>query len=326
MRKILTIQLFLLSLLFASCSSDEPILGQGLEPSTREIPVNFNLSTDNEFSELKAMTATTLTIRHLQYFVYNESDGSLVKEIKIVDGDCSRIEDTLPLGKYRIAIIASNNKLTYDESEQSYNSVFPNADVNYNEALFKPYSRDITSEYFYKSFVIEVSTSVVTNTIVLERIIAKLQIVPTDVTSIPANVSMIMFCFEGLLGQQFLFWSQSTTNFWYPAIDPFDRPYSVKLTREELLKVDANNPASVTLFPFKSTKNSTNEAEWNFPIQVVYREGDKLRRRTLKSEYTLERNKILRLTGEVFKTGGMVDGSINVDDEWDSEVIETTFD
>lgn len=327
MKKQLLLSFLSLGLLLSSCSSDEPAFAGGAEPSTRQVPVSFNLSTDKEFSTLKSTSPEDAGIKSLTYLVYKASDGAYVKYKTLYAGkdDLNVVNDTLAEGQYKVIILASQipNQNSYEGNHFLDPDDFIGANKSFDEASY--ISRNIDYDHYSNTFDLNVTNGANVQSVSLKRITAKLEIVPSDVASIPGNIESVTFGIKHITAQSVSF--AKKTYFPYYELNPsqLSTIYIIKKTysRDEFLKLSETNPASIVLFPISSPSSS----ELTFPIEVTFNlAGNQVPwSQTIKKEYILESNKTLRLTGTLFATDGNIDGTITVDSEWNSEVIEGRF-
>lgn len=330
MKKQLLLSFLSLGLLLSSCSSDEPAFAGGTESLTRQVPVSFQVSADKEFSSLKSVSPEDAGVKSILYIVFKASDGSLVKSKGFKAGELSVIKDTLDQGQYKIAIFA----FQMDTSDYPGDlPVIDSKDVPASELSFDKSRLALLFsgfDQFSKIFDFNVNASNSNAyTVTLERITSKLEIVPLDVASIPTDVESVIFHFKDLTDQDYNFSDGAYSNWFYGDLSSQNTYYnfSVKLTRAEFLNLNSNNPASIILFPLSSPSKDIRGVSRNVEVVATFNySGGNSKDQTIKTTYTLDRNKILRLTGNLFPTDGTIDGTITVDNEWDAEIVEDVFD
>jgi len=331
-----------LCLLWASCSSDQPFLDPtgGGTPEAK-IPVTINVVSDSEFSQLRSVSPSDAGVESMFYLVYDEASGDYIKHKLITGEDMGLIKDTLAAGSYRIAFFAATYNMTIDNmlNGGGYDFDFETyrvADVNFSSASYVP-SYGLNEDFFYTDFVLTVSKASAQESVRLERITSKLEIVPTDIASIPDDITDVSFCFKGLEAQFYTFNDKSCNNYYrevsdfypYPGYPKFISNFWVRMTREQLMNVNADNPITLLILPVSSPIINPNYPDHNkeMPITAIFytQPGiDSYPDRVIKTEYTLERNKILRLTGKLF--ADETNSEVSIDDEWDADITEGNFD
>lgn len=330
MKKLFFFPLLCMSLAFVSCSSDEPILNGGsTEPSIRQVAVSFDLSTDKEFSSLKSVAPSLAGVKSMVYLAFRDQDQTNAKFKTFNSGDLSSIKDTLPEGKYTIVILASTaNDFSRKYSSQIDQIRYPN---NSSKTTFENWAHVAYSpnfEIFSKVFELNVVEGVNSQPIVLSRITSKIEIIPEDVSFIPTNVDSVTFHLNGVGAQYYAFKSD---NFGIGALNLLDHPtsleYSKTYTKEELKAVNASNPISLFVYPITSPfKYNAGGDSIGQITATIYKSGSATKDKTLMTTYALDRNKILRLSGNLFVSNPVVDGTVTVDNEWDAKIVEDVFD
>jgi len=320
-----------LCMLWTSCSSDQPFLdptGGGIPEA--KVPVTINVASDNEFSQLKSVSPDDAGVKSLLYLVYDEASGDYIK-YKLIKENLGTIKDTLSQGSYRIAILGMPSVIPDSWFEHGFDfENFPGGNVNFGSSSFMTQG-DGHKEHFYKDFTLNVSGTTVPQSVALERITTKLEIVPTDVALAPADLESITFYLQGLENQVYTFSDKSCSNYvraWssipppYPGYPKYIY-YSTRVTKEQLMKVNADNPITILLLPVSSPATGINGG--TIPLVAMFMSKNTVYKdRVLKTTYTLESNKILRLTGKLFDDESS--SEVSIDDEWDADVVEDNFD
>lgn len=163
------------ALLFFSCQkTDKPDKPEPPD-STQKYPVRFDMSGfDRTITEFGRTDSLPGHISHLYYIVYTEG-RSVVHRLEQTAGDehFGTFYDSLPAGKYRIALLATEtpaNIRDHGLSELPFFLIYPSGDA------------------FYKGIGIDVNGAV--NQIVsLDRIVTKLKLVFTD--SVPYDAKEV---------------------------------------------------------------------------------------------------------------------------------------
>ncbi|MDU1905591.1 MAG: FimB/Mfa2 family fimbrial subunit [Dysgonomonas sp.] len=275
-------------LLLTACSSDQSGGIPDVEiPETKNV-ITINIGTDNNFQEIrsteKRASLEEAGIIDLFYLVYNGNDGKNIKSRRYSGEDISNIKDTLPDGKYKIAIIATTTDYAFEPEPywyEDFSRVFMPIGV-----MWKP------TDYFYNHIDLDINQTTKDINISLERQTSKIEIIPTDINSIPNDVEAIIFRLKGLDFFEFKFSEKIVQNF-----RKSESAHSTiqKISREEFLTVSKDNPitnlvmalGAQTEFPLEAAFIKTGEKE---PSAFV----------TLRQTYNFEKNKIYRFTGELF--------------------------
>ncbi|MDU1905590.1 MAG: FimB/Mfa2 family fimbrial subunit [Dysgonomonas sp.] len=317
------------ALLLSSCSSDQPGLMPDIDPtpSSKDRIISIDLSGVKEFTEVRAggtpKSLLEAGVKHVHYFVFNEADGKAVKYREYYKEGNVTIKDTLPDGKYRIALVASNYEdkiilgagIGYDFissatllPRSTYNRI---SEWNYNEFFLAYFNPSQNLEFFYNDFVLDVNSNTETSTIVLERITNKVEIIPTDIDLMPNWVEEVSFSVYYASYQHFRFKTRKADiNEYIAVVMPV-----ATLTKDEFKLVNENNP-------IVSTWLAVGE-QTEFPIRVSISGGSN-RDFVIKQSYNLQPNQILRLKGKLFSQD-VENGEIVVDTEW-GETTEENFD
>jgi|GEM_PF-1427948 len=321
------------TLLLSSCSSDQPGLIPDIElpPISKDRIISIDLKGVKEFSEVRAGTdsksLSEAGVKYVHYFVFNEADGKALKYREYNKEGNVTIKDTLPDGKYRIALLASNYDgvfdlgagLVYDFFSSSANlpraSFDPTHAWNYNEFFLAYMNRGNNVEFFYNDFVLDVNDNTNINAVVLERITNKIEIIPTDIDLMPNWVEKVSFTMWGLEYQQFHFKTRKANISNVPHLGM----YIAIVTADELKLVNENNPIVATCLAVGE------QTEHPISVSIRGEEGSgKDKSFTIKEAYNLQPNQILRLKGKLFSQD-VESGEIVVDTEW-GETTEENFD
>lgn len=333
-------KLFLLTLIgsmfLASCSSEEP-LSNAIDASTTKVPVTINVTSNNEFDQLRNTTPGDAGVKSIMYVVYDEKSGDYIKHKLFKDKDLSVIKDTLSAGTYRILMLGASYEMVtdYDPGIGSGDMFdfesFPGVNENFSKASFIRQTGG-DDEFFSKDFVLNVSANTAPQSAVLERISAKVEIIPTDIAAVPADLDYISIYFRNLETQSYTFSSQNCINHGKtpPIPDISLHPieyihFSKIMTRDQLMKITKDNPITLLILPLSSPLLTNINLNVPITVSLVNKStGTIYEQRFLKTEYTLESNKVLRLKGNLFTSG--TSNGVSIDDEWDSEIVEENFD
>lgn len=312
-----------ITFLLSSCSSDDDYTTIP-EPEKETQVVSIKVSGVEEFTEvrsgLKSATLKDAGIKHIHYFVYNKADGSFVKQKNFFDKGNLVINDTLSVGKYNIFVFASN--YTGKEYETGYEFYYTSSSVvkhTYSQNSLLYFNPSSNLDFFYSDSELSLEAGVTpeSKVMTLDRITSKVEIIPLDANKAPAEVVSVFFSVNKLDAQIFQFKTGKVTFSSSPSTG--GRWFSKALSRAELLKINDKNPITATFL--------AGGAQKDFPIIVGFDKtgsGGYSNHITIKSAYTLERNKVLRLSGNIFTHTPQI-GGINVDNEW-GEVVGGSFD
>jgi len=328
--KKLTFLAAAVSFLLASCSSDEP-LSNPIDSSAKGVPVKINVTSDNEFNELRSVSPEDAGVKTMLYIVYDEATGDYVKHKSIFINGQTTIEDNLSAGTYRIAIMAATDILPEINGNKNVyvKSYFSEADQNFNSASFCINDAVGNIDYFYQDFVLNVENTSIEQPAVLKRITTKLEIIPLDAANMPDDIQSVHVKLDWLGQQVFNFKDKTYLNkfernpegggrMWGFLTQSYDKQQLIELTQE--------NPISLTLFPYSSPMPYTGDEGNSFIyITAEFVKHNETIDRILKSVYQLESNKVLRLTGNLFDDALGSDTEVSIDDEWE-EVVEDNFD
>lgn len=304
MKKTLTF-LSLVVLLFSSCSSDDsPLLApEVINPTLQEVTFKIK-GFDVGYEEMTLVRSVDLPkIEELYYYVFSQSDNKLVKR-KHLSGEnvLDELQDTLPLGKYYISILASESlpKTGDPFYKDEYYDTF--MDSGYDEAfIISPFG--VNS--FYKTFSFTVGVEPVVKSLILNRVNGRCDIIIEDAALIPEEIESITFEIKGLGGQMFYLKKmikESVT--FHPNGATAFRVLTV--SREQILASSLKNPLS--FYALGYTAFGAKETD-GLPIYmfVKYKDGqgvngDDARIRYLTHNLKIYRNKITRLSGKLFDT------------------------
>jgi hypothetical protein len=298
--------------IFSSCSEDFDI---SLDNYNTGEPIVINIQ--GEFTEkrstLKNGSISETGVNDMFYLVYNTS-GTLVKKKRFTGDNLSAIKDTLPKGNYKIAILAGIVTPPYAFEP------WPYLVENFN-TVFMPLGVS-GADIFYNHIDIDLNVTGQEIDMVLERQTSKLEIIPTDVNAIPADVESVIFRFKNVDFVEFQFSLKEVNKI----IERYTSTARiVQITREDFLSVSESNPIS-SIIP--ALGNQT-----EYPIQVGFvKTGETWPTAfmDLKQSYDLQKNKILRLRGSLFNRepypGVGIEPGVVIDLDWNAEIVKLPFD
>lgn len=149
--------------------------------------------TEEAGASLSAVTRSNAGVYTRLNFVVFDDDGERVDQInqEVGDDDFGEAHFTLPLGTYRLALVAHSakgnptvNKRTYDNDGQ----------VKKHESISFTNDKGFT-DTFFDSQLVEIGEDAVTVPFDLKRVVSMVRFVPTDV--IPAQTDSIRIYYEG---------------------------------------------------------------------------------------------------------------------------------
>ncbi len=318
MKKIL---FYLVSALFMSsffsCSQDSESF---IEPTSavKMQEVAFDLK-ENGFDQVNLRTTplSGTNLKSLHYLVYG-SDGLLVKTKKFFGGGISDVKDTLAFGNYKVVFIATD-AVKFDEN------FMPDFHPIYNSAYIRKYMGMGQSRYdndvFFAQFDLNVGTSTVKKETVLSRIVGKVEVLPLDIQNTPKNLlSINLYVFEGF-PNHFYFDGERTV--WEGNFQGLTT-CSPKYNREDFMKINAQNPILFTGFPAKIQSLGPNKGYYLAALYYLKDSPNIGRTIILKRSFDIEKNKTLKLSGNLF-SGTLNTDDIQVNNEWGA-TIENSFD
>lgn len=300
---------------FFSCSQDSEISNLEPAPSVKMQEVVFELQ-GNEFEQVNVRSTSLINadIKSLHYAVYN-GDGRRVKYKGFLDGNISEIKDTLPSGNYTVVFIATNA----DNFEANFSNGF---NVQYSDGYIRMVIEDTRTKFnndvFFTQFDFTVGNSVVKKETVLSRVVGKVEVLPLDIQNTPSDLlSVQLYVSEGFPNH---FYFKDMKTVWQGERYTLAM-CSPKYTREDFLNISEQNPIVFTGFPAKVESNSIYYLAALYYLRDTPNVGRTI---ILKRGYEIERNKTLRLSGNLF-TGVVTNGGVEVDTEWGA-VLEESFD
>jgi len=290
MKKLAYLLLLSISLFSCSKSSDQ-------EPKEEQLyDVSFNVSVFNqEVVDLKATQALSGVVTYLHYFVLDQG-GEIIyyTEYKHTDDDFGTIKDKLPEGDYQIVFIGMHETITEEELDGIY--------------LY-------TAEYqlkdtYSKSLSISVPSEKAEQSIQLDRIVGKLELIFTD--KIPSEVKTIDYVLMNC-------------------------PYDIELPTGRISEGEINKNSAPIIISDDDKDNPNYQIDifelanesgnsHDLIINCYDVNGDILETRKL-TDIMIYRNKITRLSGEMFSSTKNNENNftLTLDTDW-AEVIEKGFD
>lgn len=151
------------------------------------------ISQDVSGSSLSAVTRTNTGDYNRLNFVVFDENGERVdqKNQELGDDDFGEANFTLPVGTYRLALVAHSAKGNPSVNKRTYDA---NGDVKKNESISFANDKGFT-DTFFDSQLVEVGEEAVTVPFDLKRIVSMIRFQPTDV--IPEHTDSIRIYYEG---------------------------------------------------------------------------------------------------------------------------------
>ncbi|MBD8348686.1 MULTISPECIES: FimB/Mfa2 family fimbrial subunit [unclassified Dysgonomonas] len=300
---------------FFSCSKDSEISDLEPTPSLKMQEVVFDLK-GNEFEQVNVRSTSlgSSDIKSLHYVVYN-AEGRRVKYKEFLNVNVSEVKDTLPSGNYKVVFIATNA----DDFGANFGNGF---NVQYNDGYIRMVIEDTRTKFdndvFFTQSDLTIGNSMVNKETVLSRVVGKVEVLPLDIANTPTDLlSLQLYVSEGFPNH---FYFQDLRTVWQGERHTLVM-CSPKYTRANFLNISEDNPIVFTGFPAKVESSS------NYYLAALYYLKDTPnvgRSIILKRGYEIERNKTLRLSGNLF-TGMLTNEGLEVDTEWGA-TLEESFD
>lgn len=214
--------------------------------------------TEEAGASLSAVTRSNAGVYTRLNFVVFDDDGERVDQInqEVGDDDFGEAHFTLPLGTYRLALVAhsakgnpSVNKRTFDNDGQ----------VKKHESISFTNDKGFT-DTFFDSQLVEIGEDAVTVPFDLKRVVSMVRFVPTDV--IPALTDSIRIYYEGGSGSLDAVTSYGNVHskqiMWFAPEAPFEI-YTIPWQDSDYLKV--------TIGAYQGTNLLTSTDIENIPIR-----------------------------------------------------------
>lgn len=214
--------------------------------------------TEEAGASLSAVTRSNAGVYTRLNFVVFDDDGERVDQInqEVGDDDFGEAHFTLPLGTYRLALVAhsakgnpSVNKRTFDNDGQ----------VKKHESISFTNDKGFT-DTFFDSQLVEIGEDAVTVPFDLKRVVSMVRFVPTDV--IPAQTDSIRIYYEGGSGSLDAVTSYGNVHskqiMWFAPEAPFEI-YTIPWQDSDYLKV--------TIGAYQGTNLLTSTDIENIPIR-----------------------------------------------------------
>lgn len=306
--KLLYLFFLFLGLAFSSCRSDDSDLS--VETKSHEYQV-ITYDFPEFSSSLKSVIAGGLSNYNITYAVYQRGgakDCHFVKEKNFDKGEVMSISDTLAVGKYYVSIIASSANSLREHSQFLHLN-------NYMETTAVIHLTGFKGDLLYETFELEVGSIPIQRMVVLERIVSKIEIVIEDVAKMPDNfLALSIKSPNGIIPNDFLLKGKQTH--WTS-----QRMILIDIPREEVLKVNDNNPLWFYIFP---TKGSDKALNFDLAISAVF--GDTFdyivgtNEKVIKRNIEIDANQTLRLRGKFFDYS--INGLLSANSKWGTTIEE----
>jgi|GEM_PF-3588516 len=292
MQKLLI--LLLLAITLFSCSKDSD-----KEPKEEPLyDVSFNVSTfKQDVSNMKSTEPLNEVIKSLIYFVYNNEGKYLYyREFESTEENFGIINDKLPEGEYKIIFLACNEDINSDDFED----IIDNTEAVYHEW-------DGVVDTFHKKISVTVPNDNSDFSVTLERVVGKLEVIFTD--NIPEEAHEIEYSLTGLCCGIHLF----TGN-----------PENQKTFSKSAISIVSERGKPNYKLEFYAFVGSES-VRCNLTMNVFDQEKNLIATKNIR-DINLFRNKIVRLSGDMFTSNNGTEKSfsIKIDDDW-SEIIEKGF-
>lgn len=330
--------LFALALLFVSCSSDSP--SWDTDPTLKSgNAINIKVGDFENFStNLRSISLSQADIKSMYYVVTSESRRVLHARFLTDQEMVTGIKDTLPNGKYKITLLAATEKSRHQGASRGW---------YLEEAFLFPYKGmswhdESTSDMFEWYQTIELKNQSLSLDITMKRIMAKVEVIPTDIADFPADVDKVCV-FLGYTTDRGLI-SRSAFNFLIYSLENHQAQFYGDYSLESVEQEDASGSYSRnTILSSKlydqqayATLSESNPIELYIATpgdfsdkalfaRIYYKDGTS-KFKLLKLDMKLERNMLMRLKGNVFKPNNSnAQTSIELNADW-SETVEDTID
>jgi len=294
--KKLIYSLLAVGLLLTSCSSDQSGGIPDVEiPETKKHIVTINLEgVEGKMNSTRATNNYTsfadAGISHMDYIVTDASKGFRKEVYYQGDNIPTIIKDTLPEGIYSIQIVASTNEKGRTDNRKPYYYAPTEGYIHRN------YLCD--ADFFQCQFDLEVNSNniVKKEQVLLDRMVSRINILPTDLNNIPENLTSILFVIENASFQDSQWgWIRNSSNLITTCVE---------LTKEELLLINQENPISFTSFKVSSSiENGSLPFQGYHPLVVYKYFNDQTFEKTvIKAAYFWGNNTIYEYSGDLFPT------------------------
>ena len=310
-----------------SCSSYD--MGDeinGLQSEKELIPVSFKVDFSKEITPFRS--DETMSLDDFFYYVYSTETGDLYKSL-VFHNFNGAINDSLPEGDYTMVFMGANQEANlYWGTGPSWGNI---KIADYSSPYFAisaDYSNPVinrNNDVFYKKINCRIEKNNSSdNSIALDRIVGKIEIVLQDVIPSEVNTIVIESGFPGV--------------FFYPIEADFTRDRSI---REELNIIDADKVASGYTMFFVAFEN-INYDQSRYPLSIkltahrnipegVVDTGQSIVASKVIENVDILKNKTIRYSGTLFDNimppppnNPSSSFSITGDDEW-GEVIDKSF-
>jgi hypothetical protein len=185
------ISILLLFALFASCKKDKQ---QQSQLTDKGYPVSFSITgfssvivPINNNSKIKVNDATTDTLpfKYIYYKIYKNATSASFHSIAqgVLAPNLGHFNDTVPPGQYIVTITGANLPLSFTTPTDTAFHIGSNVNVPNRDLFFKKYTLNVTG-------------SIPQQNIVLDRIVAQVEVNIED--AIPASVASISISYKDL--------------------------------------------------------------------------------------------------------------------------------
>lgn len=321
--------LFVISALLISCSSDVPVWEAGTDVKSANV-VNIKLKNVEDYStELKSKPLSKSDIVSVFYQVVEQNNQVLRSRYLTTDEFTNGIQDTLPNGFFYVRLYGAT-KLPNKTNDAAGSEGW------YIDGETVVFPRELTTDFFEAGEYITVDNEPITLELNMVRTVAKIEVIPTNLDRYPATVDYVSL-FLGTPTDDVITPEYKSIGYFYKMKGTLGRYETELIQQKDFRTYEAlyENPEGRAFTPLSSviydetnfkTLSASNPivmyvpAPADFSKMALYaRIAYKTKRadyRILKSNLDLKRNKILRITGDMFASEYDANG-IKIDKEWD---------
>ena len=319
--------LIALGAVFFSCGNEDHSVSGNNDLGKKElVPVSFAVDFTKDVMEFRSDVA--INLKDLLYRVYNTETGDLYKNLQINDFT-GVINDSLPEGNYTIVFAGDKGQsVLFENDPMSIGNILPKyTDIRcpsfrcWSMSTQDAFNDNNGLDVFFKKFNCLVEKDKLNdNTVVLDRIIGKIEIVIEDI--IPSDVSQIQINVSGI--------DVVNRNYYYSLQGDFTMP---GFTINTINITDAEKEEAGYTLSFKSFENMNfDQSRRTVSITITALNGGKTVASKIINDVDILKNKTVRYTGKLFDNIITPPGNSNpsqsfpvsMNDEW-GETIDRTF-
>lgn len=302
-----------LGLLAASCTKSEDTPQLKKQETAKKYAVTFNTSGfSQEVTDLSKSKGNSISAalkdhtNEFFYLVYDATGKEVSRQNQSYENknnpNYGIVKDSLPAGTYTVVMVASKQYFTINRYNDEILKYFP-----LNEAFFHydhrnaEYIRPKGDDTFYKKFSLTVSNAPITQKIILDRIVGKLEIKITDY-SIDPNYSYYVYV------------PDETPGFYLNSGLPYR-------------KVEDGDSASPAAIPGEGLTYYILNTSTPMNVVIIYRKNGEYAtviKKVIKNVQVYKNKKTI-LTGKMHDGVTQAGFNVVVDDEFGSETINVEF-